>query len=72
MEATLDETAESNKVKYVINNLKLKYELEDDVNESISEYEKFKIDLNKIVYAGRIVAQESDLHPNFQQRKLCL
>lgn len=59
MEAALDDTAESNEVKYAINDLRRKYELEEDVNESITDYENFKTDLNKIVYAKRIAAQET-------------
>lgn len=64
MEAALDDTAESNKVKYAINDLRLKYELEEVVNESIADYENFKTDLNKIVYAGRIAAQEQQFTSN--------
>ena len=55
--------------KYAINDLRIKYELEEDVNESISEYESFKSDLNKIVYAGRIAAQESDSSPKISTNK---
>ena len=58
MVLSLDDGPESDSVRLAIMRLRRSYEIDDDMTESIQNYEKFKEGLELIRYAGRIATQE--------------
>ena len=60
IEASLDNSQESDHIRAEISGLRRDFKVEDDVTEPVPNYGQFKDRLDKLKYAGRLATQESE------------
>ncbi|MGI2902477.1 ATP-dependent nuclease [Tolypothrix sp. VBCCA 56010] len=60
IESRLDDSLESDPIKSAIQDIRRDYKLDIEMTKTIDNYEKFKEDLEKIKYAGKLASQKQE------------